>query len=65
MDLATIGAFIREVGFPVFVASYVLIRLEPAINNLNKSIRLLSILVAKQQGTSVEEIERQFGTGDR
>lgn len=58
--LTALGVFIREVGFPAFVATYVLVRLEPAIASLNKSVRLLSILVAQQQGTSMEEIERKF-----
>ncbi|MBO8141677.1 MAG: YvrJ family protein [Firmicutes bacterium] len=60
-----IAELIQRVGFPVFVATYVLMRLEPAIHNLNKSVRLLMILVARQQGTTVEEIERQFGNGKR
>ena len=63
MDVASIGSFIREVGFPVFVATYVLVRLELTLNNLNRSVRLQSILLARQQGTSVEEIERHFGNG--
>mgnify|MGYP001225563474 CR=1 FL=1 len=58
-----VTSFIRDVGFPVFVATYVLIRLETAINSLNKSVRLLSILVARQQGVRMETIEKEYGNG--
>jgi len=58
-----VTSFIRDVGFPVFVATYVLIRLETAINSLNKSVRLLSILIASQQGIKIESVEKEYGNG--
>jgi len=60
-----IANFIQSVGFPVFVASYVLVRLEPSINGLNKSVRLLSIIIAKQTGMSADEVEREYENGGR
>lgn len=60
--MEAVVTFIQSVGFPIFVASYVLIRLEPSINGLNKSIRLLSIIVAKQQGMSADDIRREWDT---
>ncbi len=56
---------IQGTGFPIFVAVYVLFRLEPAISKLDKTIRLLTIVVASQTGNDVEEIERKFFEGRR
>jgi len=66
---------INSIGFPIFVAVFVLARLEPVIvrvadrfdaatNRLSDNLRLLSILVARQQGLSddeVRKIEEQYG----
>lgn len=43
-------------GFPMVVAGYLLVRLEPTIKELQKSITSLTIVVAKQSGMNVEEI---------
>ena len=39
-------------------------RIEPAINDLNKSVQLLSIIVAKQNGMDYEDIEDKYQDGD-
>lgn len=43
-------------GFPMVVAGYLLIRLEPTIKELQKSITSLTIVVARQSGMDIEEI---------
>lgn len=45
-------------GFPMVVAGYLLIRLEPVIKDLQKSINSLTIVVARQNGLEIEEIGR-------
>ncbi|MDD3654839.1 MAG: YvrJ family protein [Desulfotomaculaceae bacterium] len=45
-------------GFPMVVAGYLLIRLEPVIRDLQKSINSLTIVVARQSGLEMEEISR-------
>ena len=34
-------SFIRELGFPIFVAVFLLLRMEPTLQKLDKSIALL------------------------
>ncbi|WP_066633909.1 YvrJ family protein [Desulfolucanica intricata] len=41
-------------GFPMVVAGYLLVRLEPVIKDLQKSISLLTIVVARQGGVDYE-----------
>lgn len=55
--------FIRQVGFPIFVAVYVLMRLEPTINKLNDTVRVLTIITAKQSGIDYDQIVREYGVG--
>ncbi len=43
-------------GFPMVVAGYLLVRLEPVIKELQKSITSLTIVVARQNGMDIEEI---------
>ncbi len=42
-------------GFPMVVAGYLLVRLEPLIKELQKSITLLTIVVARQGGVDYED----------
>lgn len=65
MDFSGLGEFVGQVGFPVFVAAYVLTRLEPTIGRLSDNVRLLSILLARLQGISAEEVEKEYGNGKR
>lgn len=38
---------VSNYGFPMVVAGYLLLRLEPTIKDLQKSINLLSFIIAK------------------
>ncbi len=51
-------------GFPMVVAGYLLVRLEPLIKELQKSINLLTLVVAKQSDVDVEQM-RQIVEGGR
>ena len=44
-------------GFPMVVAGYLLVRLEPVIKELQKSITSLTIVVARQSGMEADEIK--------
>jgi len=45
-------------GFPMVVAVYLLVRLEPLIRDLEKSITLLTMVVAKQSNIDVEQVQQ-------
>ena len=45
-------------GFPMVVAGYLLIKIEPVIKDLQKSINSLTIVVARQSGIDAEEISK-------
>jgi len=45
-------------GFPMVVAGYVLIRLEPLIRELKESVALLTIVVARQSNIDIDEARR-------
>ncbi|HAJ31922.1 MAG TPA: hypothetical protein DCK79_00890 [Candidatus Atribacteria bacterium] len=45
-------------GFPMVVAGYLLVRLEPVIKDLQRSINSLTIVVAKLNGIDTEEISK-------
>jgi hypothetical protein len=55
-----IAQFIGQVGFPVFVAVYVLMRLEPTINRLNDTVKVLTIITAKQSGIDYDGVLREY-----
>jgi hypothetical protein len=58
--IEAIAQFIGQVGFPVFVAVYVLIRLEPTINKLNDTVKVLTIITAKQSGVDYDGVLREY-----
>ena len=58
--IEAITQFIGQVGFPIFVAVYVLMRLEPTINKLNDTISVLTIITAKQSGIDYEQVIRDY-----
>jgi hypothetical protein len=58
--IEVIAQFIGQVGFPVFVAVYVLTRLEPTINKLNDTVKILTIITAKQSGIDYDGIVREY-----
>ena len=47
---------IKDLGFPIFVAVFVLIRMEPAIKRLDASIMALTIVAAKSNGMKNKDI---------
>jgi hypothetical protein len=58
--IGAVAQFIGQVGFPVFVAIYVLMRLEPTINKLNDTVRILTIITAKQSGIDYDGVLREY-----
>ena len=58
--IEAIAQFIGQVGFPVFVAVYVLMRLEPTINKLSDTIKVLTIITAKQSGIDYDGVLREY-----
>lgn len=63
--VSNIAAFISQVGFPIFVAVYVLTRLEPTINKLNDTVKVLTIITAKQSGVDYDQVIRQYEVGHK
>ena len=51
---------ISTVGFPIFIAVYVLMRLEPTINKLNSTIAQQTVLIAKLSGIDYNEVIKDF-----
>jgi len=51
-------------GFPMAVAFYLLVRMEPLIRELQKSIALLTVVVARQGGVDVHEARRIVDAGE-
>ncbi len=49
---------IGNYGFPMVVAGYLLVRLEPVIKDLQKSITLLTLVVAKQSDIDIEQMRQ-------
>ena len=47
---------IKDLGFPIFVAVFVLVRMEPAIKRLDSSIMALTIVAAKSNGMKQKDI---------
>lgn len=45
-------------GFPMVVAGYLLVRLEPLIKELQKSITLLTVVVARQSDVDIEDMKK-------
>lgn len=50
--------FISDFGFPAFVAGYVLTRLEPTIKSLERSVNMLTYVLAKQSGVDYQEARK-------
>lgn len=47
-------------GFAAIVAWYVLTRLEPSIRQLERTVHLLAIVVAKSSGLDYDEVRREY-----
>jgi len=52
---------VSRLGFPIFVAIFVLCRLEPAIKRLERSIMAMTVTVAKLNGMKEADIEVIIG----
>lgn len=57
--------FIKDFGFPVFVAFYLLWRIEPTLGKLDRTIQLQTIVIAQMADINLEETARQFGFEDK
>ena len=51
---------ISTVGFPIFIAVYVLMRLEPTIDKLNSTIARQTVLIAKLSGMDYNEAMKEY-----
>lgn len=57
--------WIVNTGFAAAVAWYILTRLEPAIKQLERTVNLLAIVVAKSSGIDYDEVRREYqGNGE-
>jgi len=45
-----IGAFVRDVGFPAFVAVYLLWQVQPALAKLNDTLTQIQVTIARCDG---------------
>lgn len=52
---------INSVGFPIFVAMYLLLRLEPTMKELQKTIAVLAIIIAKCNDIEYADVRRMVG----
>ncbi|MBS3969138.1 MAG: YvrJ family protein [Clostridia bacterium] len=54
---------VSNFGFPIVVATYLLIRIEPTLKNLQKSIALLTFVIAKQSEIDIRQAQQiiEFG----
>ncbi|MBE3580258.1 MAG: YvrJ family protein [Thermoanaerobacteraceae bacterium] len=46
---------VGNVGFPMVIAFYLLVRMEPLIKELQKSVTLLTVVVARLGGLDYQE----------
>ncbi|MEW5954717.1 MAG: YvrJ family protein [Bacillota bacterium] len=49
---------VANYGFPMVISLYVLVRLEPVIKDLQKSIMLLTIVVARQSEIDITQMQK-------
>ena len=53
---ADIGDFIGKVGFPSFVAIFVLVRLDPALRKLTQAITASTVVTARSNGMAGKDV---------
>jgi hypothetical protein len=53
--------FIKALGFPIFVATYLLLRLAPIMRDLQKSLTVLAIIIARCNGVDYAEVQSMVG----
>ena len=49
---------VKDLGFPIFVAVFVLVRLEPALNRLERAIFGMTVMLAKANGMREQDIDK-------
>ncbi|MBW6408779.1 YvrJ family protein [Clostridium weizhouense] len=54
MDINELISLIGNVGFPVALSAYLLIRLEKQINNLSNSINKLNTIISAKLGVAID-----------
>ena len=52
--------WVINTGFAIAVAWYILTRLEPAIKQLERSVNLLAIIVAKSSGIDYDAVKLEY-----
>jgi len=57
MEVKDVAIFIKEVGFPIFIAVYVLIRMEKAMKSLTASINNMSSIVSALTGKHLDKLK--------
>ena len=53
----TIGDFIGQVGFPVFAATYLMVKTGPELKKLRSAITTLTVVAAKSNGMSAMDVK--------
>ena len=53
----TIGDFIGQVGFPVFVATYLLLKMGPELRKLRQAIITFTVVAAKSNGMKAIDVK--------
>ena len=49
---------IGNYGFPMVIACYLLVRMEPVIKDLQRSVMILTLVIARQSDIDVEQMKR-------
>jgi hypothetical protein len=57
-DMEETLKLVANYGFPMVISLYVLVRLEPVIKDLQKSIMLLTIVVARQSDIDITQMQK-------
>jgi hypothetical protein len=52
-------------GFPMVVAGYLLTRIEPVLKDLQKSISMLTLVIARQSDIDINHIKQIFDAGTK
>lgn len=55
MDISELVELITNIGFPMAVSTYLLIRLEKQLNSLSSSINKLNTIISVKLGTLIED----------
>ncbi len=59
-----VSTLISQLGFPIFVAVYLLVKLEPTLKGLQKTVIVLTIVLAKSNGVDYQEAKKLAGCDD-